>query len=379
MTGGVVSTKVMVCEQEALLEQASVAVQVRWKTLTAGQVAGSVTSTKVTVTLVSQISLAVGVSKAGVAPATHSSVWLEAQVMTGGVVSTKVMVCEQEAVLVQASVAVQVRWKTLTAGQVAGSVASTKVTVTLVSQVSLAVAVPKLGAAPATHSSVWFEAQVMTGGLVSTKVMVCEQEAVLVQASVAVQVRWKILTAGQVAGSVTSTKVTVTLVSHMSVAVGVPKMGAAPVTHASVWLEAQVTTGGVVSTTVTVWLHRLVLPQSSTTRQLRVAVKPHEPETLVTVLTVTSEMLLPPQGVFPSSGGLKPHMLPHSADLFDEHVSKGMTFAMSMKQSGALPAPATLVSVSRPSAIVTLARPETQRLEVLTVPLTTTTPSTPTL
>jgi hypothetical protein len=41
----------------------------------------------------------------------------------------------------------------------------------------------------------------MTGGVVSVKVIVCEQEALLVQSSVAVQVRRTILTAGQIAGS----------------------------------------------------------------------------------------------------------------------------------------------------------------------------------
>src|SRR5262245_58291180 len=101
--------------------------------------------------------------------------------MTGGVVSTNAMSCEQEARLVQSSVAVQVRRKTCTAGHKAGTSSSTKVMVRLVSQVSVAVGLPNTGTAPTTHSLVRSGWQVITGGVVSTNVMVCEQEAVLVQ------------------------------------------------------------------------------------------------------------------------------------------------------------------------------------------------------
>jgi predicted membrane-bound dolichyl-phosphate-mannose-protein mannosyltransferase len=152
-------------------------------------------------------------------------------VITGTVVSTNVIVCEQLAVFVQSSVAVHVRRKTRTAGQAAGRPESTKVNVTLVSQVSVAVALSNAGVEPVTHSLVRFGWQVRTGGVVSMNVIVWEHVAVFVQSSVAVHVRRKMRTAGQIAGSVVSTNVSATFVSHVSVAVALSNTGAEPVTH----------------------------------------------------------------------------------------------------------------------------------------------------
>src|SRR5262249_57937054 len=55
----------------------------------------------------------------------------------------------------------------------------------------------------------------------------------------------------------------------------------------------QVITGGVVSTTVTVWLHWAMLPQPSVACQVRVASKvlPQCPVVLVTVLTTVRALL----------------------------------------------------------------------------------------
>jgi hypothetical protein len=59
--------------------------------------------------------------------------------------------------------------------------------------------------------------------------------------------------------------------SQRSVAVGALKSKALP--HSTEKSGAQVIVGGVVSTTDTVWLHVLVLPQGSAATQVRVAVK----------------------------------------------------------------------------------------------------------
>jgi hypothetical protein len=53
----------------------------------------------------------------------------------------------------------------------------------------------------------------------------------------------------------------VRLVQQASVAVGTSKLHAVP--HCTVLLLAQVSTGGLVFTTVTIWLHVLLLPQAS--------------------------------------------------------------------------------------------------------------------
>src|SRR5437667_1655469 len=58
--------------------------------------------------------------------------------------------------------------------------------------------------------------------------------------------------------------------------------------HSTVLLGTHVMVGGVVSTTVTFWLHSAVLPQASVARQVRVASKvlPQWPVKLVTVLAM---------------------------------------------------------------------------------------------
>ena len=85
--------------------------------------------------------------------------------------------------------------------------------------------------------------------------------------------------------------------------------------------QVQLSTGRVVSTIVTVWLHCAVLVQSSTPCQVRVMILGHVP--LVTVLTtvITTPLLGVPAGgtqAFVHVGGLKLHVVPHSTVLFDE-------------------------------------------------------------
>src|SRR5204863_8804229 len=126
----------MVCEQVTELVCASVAVQVRCVLLTSLPLSPRLASTTVTVRLVSQVSLNTGVPKAGVAG--HSMVASAGQLVTvGAALSITVMVWLQVTELVCASVAVQVRCVLLTSLPLTPRLASTNVTVRLVSQVSL--------------------------------------------------------------------------------------------------------------------------------------------------------------------------------------------------------------------------------------------------
>ena len=118
------------------------------------------------------------------------------------------------------------------------------------------------------HSTVLLVAQTSTGGVVSTLVTLWLQVLVLPQASRAIQVA--VSTSGHVPLVTTPTSVTATLVPlHASDASGGLKLQTLP--HSTVLLVAQVMLGGVVSSTVTVWLHVAVLVQSSVAIHVRVA------------------------------------------------------------------------------------------------------------
>src|ERR1051325_6736417 len=109
--------------------------------------------------------------------------------IVGAVVSTIVMVCVDWALLPQASVAVQVRTNdpVLPHWPLIGPSLCVIVTVP---QVSLAVAVPvALGSVEPVHSTMASGTSLVVGAVVSTRVMVCVDWALLPQASVAVQVR----------------------------------------------------------------------------------------------------------------------------------------------------------------------------------------------
>src|SRR6185503_9939832 len=161
---------VMVWLQVAELLWASVAVQVRLVLLTSLPLTASVSSAKVTVRLLSQSSLNVGVQKAGVAG--HSTVASAGQLATvGAALSVTVIVWLQVAELLWASVAVQVRLVLLTSLPLTARVSSAKVTVRLLSQASLNVGVPKT--AVAGHSIVASAGQLATvGAALSITVMV---------------------------------------------------------------------------------------------------------------------------------------------------------------------------------------------------------------
>src|SRR5947208_3745825 len=92
--------------------------------------------------------------------------------------------------------------------------------------------------------------------------------------------------------------------------------------HSTVLLGTQVMVGGVVSTTVTFWLHSAVLPQASVARQVRVASKvlPQWPVRLVTVLRMV--MVAVPQ-VSLAVGASKFQVLVHSTVLLGTQVIVG--------------------------------------------------------
>src|SRR6266568_1380602 len=88
------------------------------------------------------------------------------------------------------------------------------------------------------------------------------------------------------------------LVPPLSVALGASKLQAAPSCTVLLVL-LQLMTGAVVSMTLTVWLHRALLPQASVAAQVLVASKvlPQWPAVLVTVLSTVMAMLVPPLSV----------------------------------------------------------------------------------
>src|SRR2546428_6368896 len=112
----------------------------------------------------------------------------------------------------------------------------------------------------------------MTGAVVSTTVTVWLHWALLAQASVACQVRVasKVLPQWP-AVLVTVLRMVMVAVPLLSVAVGVSKVQALPDCTVLLVLRVQSIPGAVVSTTVTVWLHRALLLQASVACQVRVA------------------------------------------------------------------------------------------------------------
>src|SRR5678810_1100523 len=147
---------------------------------------------------------------------------------------------------------------------------------------SPAVALPHTTAAG--QSIVVLAGQVIDGAVISLTVIVALQVDVLPQSSVALQIL--VFTTGQVPLALVLTTVTSTVWSQASVAVALPHTTAAG--QSIVVLAGQVMDGAVISRTVTVALHVLVLPQSSVARQIRVFTTGQVPLALVlTTVTVT--------------------------------------------------------------------------------------------
>ena len=138
MTGGVVSSTVMVCEAFVTLPHASVAVHVLVILNDPGQLPGVLTSAKVSVGVL-QLSVAVGVVHDGV-PEHSIVIGGGSGDMTGGVVSSTLIVWDAFATLPHASVAVHVLVMEYSFGQLPGVVTSANVSVG-VPQLSVAVGV----------------------------------------------------------------------------------------------------------------------------------------------------------------------------------------------------------------------------------------------
>jgi hypothetical protein len=263
--GGVLSVTEMVRLQVEELPQSSVAVQVRVTEYSAGQLPGVVTSEDVGITLLSHKSEAVAEPKLGELGHSTEAAGL-GQVITGGVLSVTEIVLLQVEELPQSSVAVQVRVTENSAGQVPGVVTLENVGTTLLSHKSEAVAAPNEG--DAGHSTFATVGQVIEGGVLSDTEMVRLQVEELPQSSVAVQVRVTENAWGQLPGVVTLENVGITLLSHRSEAVAVPKLGV--LGHSTFATVGQVITGGVLSDTEMVRLQVEELPQSSVAVQVRV-------------------------------------------------------------------------------------------------------------
>jgi uncharacterized protein YhhL (DUF1145 family) len=214
--------------------------------------------------------------------------------------------------LLQSSVARQVRVASKVLPQWPSVLVTVlRIVIVTLPQVSLAVGTSKVQAV--VHSTDLADTQVMLGGVVSMTVIVWLQSAWLLQSSVArhVRVASKVLPQCPVVFVTVLTIVIVTL-PQVSLAVGASKLQA--VVHSTDLAGTQVMLGGVLSTTVTLWLQSAWLLQSSVARQVRVAtnVLPQCPVVLVTVLRIV--MVALPQ-VSLAVGASKFHALVHSTDL----------------------------------------------------------------
>ena len=264
ITGGVVSSTLMVCVAVAVLPQPSFAVHVRVMLYSLGQVPLVVTSANVKVG-VPQLSVAVGVVQDG-APEHSIEEGPGSPEITGGVVSSTLMTCDAVAVFPHPSLAVQVRVIVYSLGHEPFVVTSAKVSVG-VPQLSVAVGVVHDGVPE--HSILDGPGNPeMTGGIVSSTLIVCVAVAVLPQASVAVHVRVILYSLGQVPLVVTSANVN-TGTPQLSVAVGVVHDGVPEHSIVDAPGRPEIT-GGIVSSTLMVCDAVAVFPQRSVAVHVRV-------------------------------------------------------------------------------------------------------------
>ncbi len=123
------------------------------------------------------------------------------------------------------------------------------------SQLSVAVAVPVAGGRVlAVQLTVVFGGHVMTGTTLSTIWIVCTQEFILPQSSVAFQVLDIVLACGQLPLVVISVKVMVGVGSQLSVAEAIPPVlaGAVLVVQEMVTLTGQIMAGPALSSITTI-------------------------------------------------------------------------------------------------------------------------------
>src|SRR5688572_11991230 len=156
-----------------------------------GQEPSSTTSVKVTIGDTSQLSVAVAFPVLeGSVLALHSIVIFAGQVITGAILSPFIpMSCTQVEMLPQSSVADHVLAINVPSGQSASVVTSTKVISGVLSQLSVAVAIPVSSIPiPSPHSTVIGGGQVINGGWLSSTMIDCSHVLVFPQSSMACHV-----------------------------------------------------------------------------------------------------------------------------------------------------------------------------------------------
>src|SRR5215831_13861866 len=208
--------------------------------------------------MLSQLSVALTVKGTGgghVSPTRSWTDMLPGQLITGGIVSTKVMCWTQVLKLPHASVAFQVRSIPGLPVQLGGVGASVELIVTVPPQLSVAVAEPVFdGSVESPHCNCLSGGQVISGGVVSTKVMCWTQVLELPHASVAFQVRSIPGLPVQLGAVGASVELIVTVPPQLSVAVAEPVFdGSVESPHCNCLSGGQVISGGVVSTKVMCW------------------------------------------------------------------------------------------------------------------------------
>lgn len=205
--------------------------------------------------------------------------------------------------LVQESVACHVRVMTCVQ-PVALVVVLVTVTVTFVpAQASEAEGASKVQAEP--HWTVLFVAHVMTGGVVSTTVTIWLHGALLEQPSVACQLRVIVSEQAEPLVVVPVTMTVTFVPAQTSEAEGASKLQAEP--HWTVLFVAHVMMGGVVSTTVTIWLHDALPEQPSVACQVRVITCGQTPFVIVPVTVMLVAVPQPPEAEGVSKLQAEPH------------------------------------------------------------------------
>jgi hypothetical protein len=163
--------------------------------------------------------------------------------------------------------------------------------------------------------------QLMTGGVVSTTVTTCVHVALFWQQSRAFQRKVTICAQGFALFVWAPTRLTLTAEPQQaSNAVGA--VGDQVELHCTVKLLPQVMTGGVLSTTATVWLHVIELLQQSVACQVRVMICGHNEPAFVIVLTMVTVRFVPQQ-LSSAVGGSKVQVVPHTTVLLLAQVSTG--------------------------------------------------------
>jgi hypothetical protein len=143
--------------------------------------------------------------------------------------------------------------------------------------------------------------------------------ALLVQQSVACQVRVIICEQPDPLVTVSTTEMVTLLPQQISEAEGASKAQAE--LHGTLLLVAQVMTGGVVSTTVTVWLQEALLEQQSVACQVRVIASEHAVPLVIVPETTT--VTLVPQHTSEAEGASKSQTDPHSTTLLLAQLMTG--------------------------------------------------------